>query len=1341
MINEAWYLQRYQLQQDDVRLVMDVLSIYIYPLDKHALYDAIQLVAPMTRPRLEEVIQELREQELLQLNINGHFSLASALNFGLFPSNIIRPEYQTVLDRSRRALHAFYSLNARLQDLQQLLTAYFTGDRYLLSPPIRRMELELSEYQPWLSYLLFFPAYEGLLQLFSEASMDSIFAFAVKYNLLQLPPMEELQAFEQRQSYRFPELQLLQGDLHTPFGDITADDLFGKAVVALYKGSPAEALTIFEKGIKRQRQYDKKNTLPVSPLFAFYYALTLILLPGEKSNPFITKILTAYERKLFPAVTPAICLLYLHAGKKEKADNLLLVLMERNDQPLLSYLSVITLQLLHPRSKLLITFRVNADVLLRQGMERHYRLLTYEYLYLFRDAGYAGYGPAFTAAAAAVRYAPALSLVRHTADWERLLNTLLTPDDPGAKAKVAPSQRLIYLVDFDHYKLQPVLQTASGDGTWSSGRQVSLRKLKEGRAEAMTDQDRRIGSAVQKDHYYNHDGEAFSFDNTVWEEIAGHPYIFLEDNPAVPVEILKGGPELTVSNNGKGYTFSANVEDYISDIVFVRETPTRLKIIRLTPQQRRVLQTLSQVPVVPAEGRDKLMQVLKSIGAHLTIHSDLGDGAVNIRKKEGDPRIVIQLLPLGTGLKAALFVKPFTMDPPYCKPGAGAAHIIGVSNGERWQATRDLELEKNNEARLSEMIQQIVPQELLADTLVFEDPVDCLELLDLIRSYPDLVRAEWPEGERYKVKEEVNFSHVAISLKEKGHWFLCDGEIRVDENLVLTFRELLDTRRIVKKRFLALHNGEFIALTADLRKRLNELASFAIQDPKGLGIPRYAASMLDDWLGEVGRMEVDAAWNAFIRKRDMAMELNPAVPVTLQTTLRPYQEEGFRWMAHLAAWGAGACLADDMGLGKTVQAIALLLHRAAEGPALVVCPASVLPNWISEINRFAPSLNIIQLPTGKRAALIKSAGAFDVVITTYGILQAEAKLFAADQWTTAVLDEAHTIKNYQTKTSKAAMALQAGFRLMLTGTPIQNHMGEIWNLFNFLNPGLLGTLDHFNEQFVFPSARNPESTVKQHLRRLLAPFMLRRTKTAVLDELPSKTEITRLVDLSYEEMSFYEALRRKAVEALKIPEDNLGRRQMKALAEISRLRMAACHPQLVDGESNIISSKLNAFMDIVQELVSNNHRALVFSQFVRHLELVKAALDREGITYLYLDGSTPISQREQRVKDFQAGKGQLFLISLKAGGVGLNLTAADYVVHMDPWWNPAIEEQASDRAHRIGQTRPVTIYRLVARQTIEEKIIALHHNKRDLADRLLEGSDQSGRLSAEELMDLIAVGY
>ena len=317
------------------------------------------------------------------------------------------------------------------------------------------------------------------------------------------------------------------------------------------------------------------------------------------------------------------------------------------------------------------------------------------------------------------------------------------------------------------------------------------------------------------------------------------------------------------------------------------------------------------------------------------------------------------------------------------------------------------------------------------------------------------------------------------------------------------------------------------------------------------------------------------------------------------------------------------------------------------------------------------------------------------------------------------------------------MQLQASFRIALTGTPIQNHLGEIWNIFNFINPGLLGSLQHFTDTFV----KADDERTRKYLKKLISPFILRRTKASVLDELPPKTEIVKKIQLSAQEIAFYDDLRRKAIEKLSGSSLNNGAKHLEVLAEIMKLRQASCNPRLIDPNSPIASSKLSAFLEIVGELKENKHRALVFSQFTAHLAIVRKALDQQGIRYQYLDGSTLVPEREKKVKTFQGGEGDLFLISLKAGGLGLNLTAADFVIHLDPWWNHAIEDQASDLAHRIGQTRPVTIYRLIAENTIEEKIIQLHHTKRDLAESLLEGSDQSAHLSLNELIALIKESY
>ena len=438
-------------------------------------------------------------------------------------------------------------------------------------------------------------------------------------------------------------------------------------------------------------------------------------------------------------------------------------------------------------------------------------------------------------------------------------------------------------------------------------------------------------------------------------------------------------------------------------------------------------------------------------------------------------------------------------------------------------------------------------------------------------------------------------------------------------------------------------------------------------------------------------------------------------------------------MTRLAELEGGACLADDMGLGKTIQTLAVLLQRATEGAALVVCPVSVVGNWISEAQRFAPSLNVKMLGNSTREQTIKELSAGDVLVTSYGLIQSEEKMFVEKAFATIVVAEAHIIKNNATKTSKAIMQLQAKFRLALTGTPLQNHLGEIWNLFNFINPGLLGNLNHFTDTFIKPD----DDYSRKLLRKLIKPFILRRTKSAVLDELPPKTEIVKKVQLSDSEMAFYEALRRQALLNLESGEGNQGTKHLRALAEITKLRQASCNPLLVDPNIDIKSSKLAVFLEIVDELKENKHRALVFSQFVSHLSIVRKALDEKKVHYQYLDGSSPMSERERSVEKFQKGEGDLFLISLKAGGLGLNLPAADFVIHLDPWWNPAIEDQASDRAHRICQKRPVTIYRLVAENTIEEKIIQLHNTKRNLAESLLEGSDQSAKMSLNELVDLI----
>jgi len=489
------------------------------------------------------------------------------------------------------------------------------------------------------------------------------------------------------------------------------------------------------------------------------------------------------------------------------------------------------------------------------------------------------------------------------------------------------------------------------------------------------------------------------------------------------------------------------------------------------------------------------------------------------------------------------------------------------------------------------------------------------------------------------------------------------------------------------------------------------------------------------------------AWERQKVLLDEASELVPQIPSTLQAQLRDYQIEGFEWAMRLAHWGAGACLADDMGLGKTLQALAVIIARAPKGASLVLAPTSVCFNWEQDISRFAPTLKVKifgrEGDINDRQKMLDNLESFDVVICSYGLLQREGEKLESVQWQTIVADEAQALKNPLTKRSQAALKLNASFRMITTGTPIENNLTELWSLFRFINPGLLGSQKQFHKRFaqLIESNKDSDDAAKRRasfaLRQVISPFILRRLKSQVLTELPARTEINLPIELSEQEITFYEALRRQAIENLMSEDVETGQQHIKMLAEIMKLRRACCHPSLVMPTSNIESSKLKAFDKLMVDLKQNNHKTLVFSQFVGHLQLLKERLITNGIGFQYLDGSTPTPQRQQSVNAFQAGEGDVFLISLKAGGSGLNLTAADYVVHMDPWWNPAVEDQASDRAHRMGQTRPVTIYRFIAKNTIEDKIVALHQHKRNLANNLLEGSDTSNNLSPEDMMALL----
>ena len=943
-----------------------------------------------------------------------------------------------------------------------------------------------------------------------------------------------------------------------------------------------------------------------------------------------------------------------------------------------------------------------------------------------------------------------VELIKPQEGWELCLNALVNiHKKPQTKGKTESPKRLAWFITFYPSKciVQPREQKINAKGIWSKGRPIALKRLYDhlGEFDYLTPQDIRVCGCIETftDYDYGYYKKTeYRFNEKAIRVLIGHPFVFWEDSPTVAVEIVKGEPELIVKQGKKGrLTLKLSPEVTQQDIIAVKETPTRIKVIEINSEHRQVADILGKKNrlEVPATAQERVLAAISTVSQIVTVHSDIGGGLENASEVPAQTIPHIHLLPAGEGLKVALRFRPFAQGGSYYRPGTGGATVIAEINGKRLQTTRNLQQEKQLAKQAIAACSVLSRNEPQDGEWYVEEVEDCLELLLELQELGDKVILEWPEGEKLRVSHSADFNNFHLKIKRQQDWFAVDGKLKLDDNLVLDIQHLLQLLEQSPSRFVRLGDGEFLALTQEFRQRLEELRGFTQRKGKGIGFHPLAVLAVEDLVKDVGKLQADKHWKAHIERLQQMQNLQPQLPSTLQAELRDYQIEGFNWLSCLAYWGVGACLADQMGLGKTVQALAVILQRAPQGPTLIIAPTSVCMNWISEVERFAPTLNPIQFGSGNRQKLLDQLQPFDMLVCSYGLLQNEsvAEMLSKVEWQTIVLDEAQAIKNIATKRSKAAMQLQGEFKLITTGTPVENHLGELWNLFRFINPGLLGDLESFNQRFAVPIEKLQDKQARQRLKKLIQPFLLRRTKSQVLTELPSRTEILLHVELSREEMAMYEALRQQAISKLADSEATGGEKHLQVLAEIMKLRRACCNSKLVMPENPLPSSKLQLFGEVLSELLENRHKALVFSQFVDHLHIIRDYLEENSIKYQYLDGSTPALERKKRVNSFQAGEGDVFLISLKAGGTGLNLTAADYVIHMDPWWNPAVEDQASDRVHRIGQKRPVTIYRLVTKDTIESKIVDLHQHKRDLADSLLEGADISGKISTTELLQLI----
>ncbi|HEY0483742.1 MAG TPA: DEAD/DEAH box helicase [Kofleriaceae bacterium] len=635
---------------------------------------------------------------------------------------------------------------------------------------------------------------------------------------------------------------------------------------------------------------------------------------------------------------------------------------------------------------------------------------------------------------------------------------------------------------------------------------------------------------------------------------------------------------------------------------------------------------------------------------------------------------------------------------------------------------------------------------------------------------PQLRKLGWrididPEYPWQTVGNDAPLYAAAAPEDKRPDWFGLELGVEVDGqriDLLPALLELLDSagdlaalvrpaRRCVAVR---VDDKRWLPVPPARLKMLAKVLLELYRDGTKLRAPVLRAPLIAELCATLHDTERPLRWvgDTRIREQAYAMAMGPrriaqaAPPAELRADLRPYQKDGVAWLQHLREHDAGGVLADDMGLGKTLQTIAHVLiekqHGRLDRPAMIVTLTSLVGNWQRELERFAPSLKVCVYHGPDRAARRATLAEHDVVITTYPLVARDRDILAQVPLHLLVLDEAHAIKNDGAQAAEAVRRLDARHRLCLSGTPIENHLGELWSLFDFLMPGLLGSRDDFAIEFREPIEVRGDKVRAQALRDRVRPYILRRTKNAVARELPAKTHLVRAIPLTGAQRELYESIRVAAHADVRrhIRSRGLGGATIAILDALLKLRQVCCDPRLVAGDAAREvsgSAKLDVLLEMIGQQLGDGRRILVFSQFARMLGLISEGLLARGVGHVTLTGSTP--DRQKPIDAFQTGRADVFLISLKAGGAGLNLVGADTVIHYDPWWNPAAQAQATDRAHRIGQTKPVFVHDLIVAGSVEERMLSLQRHKRDLADAILEPeSRQGGRLSERDVDDLLA---
>ena len=797
------------------------------------------------------------------------------------------------------------------------------------------------------------------------------------------------------------------------------------------------------------------------------------------------------------------------------------------------------------------------------------------------------------------------------------------------------------------------------------------------------------------------------------ESLSSHPRVFLGARSKTPVTIKKQKLSMHayIRNNmihfrlycGKSqiesHLFESMIKNRVAGGIWIFAEENNISLCNLSIKKQSLINKIIQLQL-PKEAKEELRKRIPHISKVIPISlTEELEGPI----VPTNPKPVFQLmLKSSNTLEVTAIVRPIHLS---YSPGEGDTKIYEHSQGNQVSGNRDLLLEINKLNKSISLL-RLPPNQ---KKWMLSDPDTILSFIDDLRE--STYQAEWVGSSITKAhKEDL---HTTISYSSQR--FCIEGGINLGDEVPLT-KLLIAARE--QRPFINIQGSKWLLLSAELRRNLLILADAIQPVQQKLFLSQQHIPVVQDILHNAKK---PTEWLDKVQK----IQHPPTIPDThnLRATLRPYQKQGYQWLFELAQWAPGACLADDMGLGKTIQTLAFLSTQ--KGPFLVVGPTSLATNWYYETRKFCPNLTPSVYRGENRKNILPHLRPRDLLITSYNLLARDIEDLQNVKFSVLVLDEAQAIKNSQTARSQAAQKITANFVLTLTGTPIENHLSDLWSLFRVSNPGLLGSQQQFYKRFVKDNRR-------EALAKLLSPFLLRRLKSQVATDLPQRIEIEDYIDLSIPERQFYNKMYTSVLSKLNFynPEQ-----RFQMLAALTRLRQSSCHPRLVDPSFVGTSSKVERCIDLLLQMRAMNRKVLIFSQFVQLLQIVKNRIEQEGLSYCYLDGSLSVEKREKQVEQFQNGNADCFLISLKAGGSGLNLTIASEVILLDPWWNPAVEAQAADRSHRIGQTKQVSIYRLISRNTIEASIIKLHQQKREVAAHLLQDSDQI--ISIDEIRSIL----